>query len=397
VTIEIIRIAAKGDGITADGRHVPFAAPGDVVRDDGTLEPGPHHATPPCRHFGTCGGCQLQHLDEETLAGFVLDRVVNAAEGQGLVAELVAEPHLSPPNTRRRATLRAVNGGGRPLIGFREAGSHRVVDMKENFILAPELVALLGPLRTLLSGRKDRYGADIELTLTDQGVDCGIKGIAFEGLEQTEALLDFARNNGLARLTMDLGYGAEALWEPEPVTITLSDVPVPFPSGAFLQATADGEAALVTAAQEWLAGAGEVADLFAGLGTFAFALAGQGAKVTAYEAARDAVLACKSAAGRARRPVETVHRDLFRNPLQPAELSRFDAVLLDPPRAGAREQVAALAQSTVQNIVYVSCNPSSWARDAKTLVDAGYRLAELRPVGQFRWSTHVELASLFIR
>lgn len=397
MTIEIIRIAAKGDGITADGRHVPFAAPGDVVRDDGTLEPGPHHATPPCRHFGTCGGCQLQHLDEETLAGFVLDRVVNAAEGQGLVAELVAEPHLSPPNTRRRATLRAVNGGGRPLIGFREAGSHRVVDMKENFILAPELVALLGPLRTLLSGRKDRYGADIELTLTDQGVDCGIKGIAFEGLEQTEALLDFARNNGLARLTMDLGYGAEALWEPEPVTITLSDVPVPFPSGAFLQATADGEAALVTAAQEWLAGAGEVADLFAGLGTFAFALAGQGAKVTAYEAARDAVLACKSAAGRARRPVETVHRDLFRNPLQPAELSRFDAVLLDPPRAGAREQVAALAQSTVQNIVYVSCNPSSWARDAKTLVDAGYRLAELRPVGQFRWSTHVELASLFIR
>lgn len=397
MTIEIIRVAAKGDGVTADGRHVPFAAPGDVLRDDGTLEPGPHHATPPCRHFGTCGGCQLQHLDEETLAGFVLDRVVNAAEGQGLAAELVAEPHLSPPNTRRRATLRAVNGGGRPLIGFREAGSHRVVDMKENFILAPELVALLGPLRTLLSGSKDRYGADIELTLTDQGVDCGIKGIAFEGLEQTEALLDFARNNGLARLTMDLGYGAEALWEPEPVTITLSEVPVPFPSGAFLQATADGEAALVTAAQEWLAGAGEVADLFAGLGTFAFALAGQGARVAAYEAARDAVLACKSAAGRARRPVETVHRDLFRNPLQPDELSRFDAVLLDPPRAGAREQVVALAQSTVQNIVYVSCNPSSWARDAKTLVDAGYRLAELRPVGQFRWSTHVELASLFIR
>ncbi|HTM95424.1 MAG TPA: class I SAM-dependent RNA methyltransferase, partial [Croceibacterium sp.] len=176
MTGEIIRVAAKGDGITADGRHVAFAAPGDMVRDDGSLEPGPHHATPPCRHFGTCGGCQLQHLDEASLTQFVHDRVVHAAEGQGLAPERIVEPHLSPPNTRRRATLHAINGGGRPLIGFREAGSHRVVDMKENFILAPELIALLAPLRALLTGRKDRYAADIELTLADQGVDCGLKG-----------------------------------------------------------------------------------------------------------------------------------------------------------------------------------------------------------------------------
>lgn len=397
MTGEIIRVAAKGDGVTADGRHVPFAAPGDVLREDGSLEPGPHHAPPPCCHFGTCGGCQLQHLDEPSLARFVRDRVVNAAEGQGLVPERIVEPHLSPPHTRRRATLRAVNGGGRPLIGFREAGSHRVVDMKENFILAPELIALLVPLRALLAGRKDRYGADIELSLADQGVDCGIKGLAFEGFEAMEALNDFARGNRLARLTLDLGYGPEAVWEPEPVTVTLGGVPVSFPSGAFLQATADGEETLVSAAREWLAGAGQVADLFAGLGTFAFALAGQGAKVSAYEAARDAMLAVKGAAGRTRTLVEAIHRDLFRNPLQSDELAKFDAVLLDPPRAGAREQVAALAQSAVARIAYVSCNPSSWARDAKTLADAGYRLAELRPVGQFRWSTHVELASLFIR
>jgi 23S rRNA (uracil1939-C5)-methyltransferase len=397
VTGEIVRVAAKGDGVTSDGRHVPLTAPGDVLRDDGTVAFGPHHATPPCRHFGTCGGCQLQHLDEASLARFVRDRVVHAAEGQGLVAERIAEPHLSPPNTRRRATLRAVNGGGRPLIGFREAGSHRVVDMQEDFILAPELFELLDPLRALLKGRRERYAADIELTLADQGVDCGIKGLAFEGFEAMDALNEFARDNALARLTLDLGYGAEAVWAPEPVTVTLSGVPVPFPSEAFLQATADGEAALVAAACEWLGGAGQVADLFAGLGTFAFALAGRGAKVSAYEAARDAVLACKAAAGRGRAPVEAVHRDLFRNPLQPDELARFDAVLLDPPRAGAREQVAALAQSSVPTIAYVSCNPSSWARDAKTLVEAGYRLAALRPVGQFRWSTHVELASLFAR
>jgi 23S rRNA (uracil1939-C5)-methyltransferase len=394
---EIVRVAAKGDGITADGRHVPFAAPGDLLRDDGGLEPGPHHATPPCRHFGTCGGCQLQHLDEASLAEFVRDRVVHAAEGQGLAPERIVEPHLSPRHTRRRATLRAINGGGRPLIGFFEAGSHRVVDMKENFILVPEMIALLDPLRALLGRRKDRYAAEIELTLVDQGIDCGIKGIAFEGFDAMEALNDFARGNALARLTLDLGYGAEPVWEPEPATVTLGGVPVSFPSGAFLQATADGEAALVSAVREWLGGVGQIADLFAGLGTFAFALTREGVKVAAYEAARDAVLAVKGAAARSRVAVEAVHRDLFRNALQPDELAKVDAVLLDPPRAGAREQVAALAQSAVPTIAYVSCNPSSWARDAKMLADAGYRLAELRPVGQFRWSTHVELASLFIR
>ena len=140
----------------------------------------------------------------------------------------------------------------------------------------------------------------------------------------------------------------------------------------------------------------QVADLFAGLGTFSFALAGE-AKVLAAEAARDAHLACKAAAGRSGRPVHALHRDLFRNPLPPDELNRFDAVLLDPPRAGAREQVARLAESTVARIAYVSCNPSSWARDAATLIAAGYRLEKARPVGQFVWSTHVELASLFVR
>jgi len=168
-------------------------------------------------------------------------------------------------------------------------------------------------------------------------------------------------------------------------------------TGAFLQATADGEAALVGAAREWLAQSPVVADLFSGLGTFAFALAGPSTKVLAVEAARDAHLACKAAASRLQRPVHALHRDLFRNPLLPDELNRFSAVLIDPPRAGAREQVERLAASTVERIVYISCNPSSWARDAALLVEAGWVLEDLRPVGQFRWSTHVELASLFVR
>ena len=393
---EILRVAARGDGVTASGRHAAFAAPGDLLLADGTLQPGPHRATPPCRHFGRCGGCQLQHLDEQALARFVSDRVLNAAAGQGLVPERVLPAHLSPPRTRRRATLRAINGGGRPLIGFNVAGSHKVVDMRQCHVLARELFALVEPLRRMLAPRRDRYALEISLTLADQGVDCAIKGLALEGLAQTEALLDFCREQGLARLTLDQGYGPEAMWEPEPVTVSLSGVPVDFPAGGFLQATADGEAALVAAVREWLAGAPTVADLFAGLGTFAFALAGP-ARVVAAEAARDAHLACRAAAARARLPLEPAHRDLFRNPYQPDELARFDAVVLDPPRAGAREQVVQLAASAVPRIAYFSCKPSSWARDARVLADAGYRLAELRPVGQFRWSTHVELASLFVR
>lgn len=392
----ILRLAAKGDGLSRSGRHVPFAAPGDVLLADGTLEHGPHHVTPVCGHFGQCGACRLQHCDDGVLADFATERVVNAAQGQGIEPERIMPAHLSPPKTRRRATLHVLNGGGRPLIGFREEGSHRLVDIAECHVLRPELFDAVVKLRALLAGRQGKYSAAIELTLADQGVDCGIRGLAFDGLEAAEALIDFTRESGFARLTLDEGFGPETRWEPQPVTIMLGDVAVPLPPGAFLQATQDGEQALVAAACEWLADAGAVADLFSGLGTFAFALAGR-SKVLAAEAARDAHLACKAAAGASGRPVHALHRDLFRNPLLPEELNRFDAVLLDPPRAGAREQVRALAESRVPRVVYVSCNPSSWARDAAMLVAGGYRLKELRPVGQFRWSTHVELASQFDR
>lgn len=393
---EIVRVAARGDGVTASGRHVALAAPGDVLLPDGTLQPGPHRAAPPCRHFGRCGGCQLQHLDEGTLAEFVRDRVINAAEGQQLIPANVAPVHLSPPRTRRRATLRAVNGGGRPLIGFNEAGTHRVVDMRECHVLAPELFALVEPLRALLAARKGKYALTIDLTLAHQGVDCAIKGLSIDGLEETEALLGFCRDLGLARLALDQGFGVEVFWEPVPVTVSLAGVEVDLPPGGFLQATHDGERALASAVQQWLGASTRVADLFAGLGTFAFALA-RGTRVLAVEAARDAHLACRGAARRAGAPVEAVHRDLFRNPLRAEELRGFDGVVLDPPRAGAREQVGQLAASEVPRIAYVSCNPSSWARDGRILADAGYRLTDLRPVGQFRWSTHVELASLFER
>lgn len=387
---EIIRVAARGDGVTADGRHAPFAAPGDMLADDGTLTPGPHHATPPCRHFPTCGGCQLQHLDDATWGAFITDRVASALAAQGLEGE-IRPPALSPPHTRRRATLHWEPAG---RLGFTGEKSHAIVDLAECHVLAPELFALVAPLKRLLGRLRLKRRLDLHLTLADQGVDVLVIGALPEGLAAAEAITDFAQRHALARFAFDEGYGPEVRWEPDAVTVTLGDVAVPLPPAAFLQATREGEAALVAAMQEAVAGAPTVADLFAGLGTFALTLP---AKVYAGEGARDAILSLKAAAARAQRPVFTEHRDLYRRPLTTTELDRFAAVVLDPPRAGAREQAEALAASKVPVIGYVSCNPSSFARDARMLVDGGYRLEWVQPVGQFRWSTHVELAARFTR
>jgi 23S rRNA (uracil1939-C5)-methyltransferase len=392
----IIRLAAKGDGVTASGRHVAGAVPGDVVDHGGAITPGPHHLAPACRHFGTCGGCLLQHADDSVLAAFVEGRVVNAARGQGLEPEVLLPTHLSPPLSRRRAGLHGLRIAGGAVLGYREGGSHRIVDLAECPVLHPALAGLISPLRRFVAAHGPKAMVGIDLTLADQGVDVTLSHFPLEGLAATEAALDFARAEGLARLTIDQGYGPETVWEPEPATVTLAGVPVTLPPGAFLQATADAEGRMVADAAEWLTGARMVADLFAGLGTFAFGLR-VGRKVLAVEADRAAHLACKAAGAVVGGTVLALHRDLFRNPLQPEELNRFDAVLLDPPRAGARAQVATLAASTVARVVYVSCNPSSWARDAAVLTATGYRLRKLRAVGQFRWSTHVELVSMFER
>jgi 23S rRNA (uracil1939-C5)-methyltransferase len=345
---------------------------------------------PPCRHFPECGGCQLQHADDEAYRGYLVARIEGALAQHQLISEIL-EQHLSPPNSRRRASLRALRLGHKAVLGFNAQRSHQIVDMHECHILRPELFALVAPLRGLLSRLlRPRRPGEVQLALTDQGVDIMLKGAEVEGLEAIEAVTAFCIAQALARLSLDQGLGPETFYEPEPVTVTLSGAPVPFPTGAFLQATEDGEAALVAAVREGAGGATKTADLFAGLGTFALALPGQ---VYAAEASRDAVLALK----RAGPGISAEHRDLYRRPLDAAELANFEAVVLDPPRAGAVEQVAALAASQVPRIAYVSCNPATFARDARMLVDGGYALNWVRPVGQFRWSTHVELAAVFSR
>ena len=383
----IVRIAARGDGVTASGKHVAFGVPGDALLDDGALAPGPHRQDAPCRHFPECGGCQLQHADDEAYRGYLVSRVVTALAQHDLATE-IRDPHLSPPQSRRRATLRALKVGKGAVIGFNAEKSNRIIDMRECHILRPELFALVQPLRALLSALLEpKRGADVQLTLVDQGADVLLKGVRGEGLAAIEQLTSFAASCRVARLSVDQGIGPEAIYEPVPATVTLSGTAVSFPVGGFLQATEDGEAALAACVREAVDGSAGIADLFAGLGTFTLAV---GASFAA-EASRDVAAALKRAAPQ----VAVEHRDLYRRPLDPGELGRFGAVVLDPPRAGAAEQVRALARSPVPRIAYVSCNPATFARDARALVDGGYSLEWVRPVGQFRWSTHVELAACF--
>ncbi len=398
----IVRIAARGDGVTASGQHIRGAAPGDAVSPDGGLIKGPHHVAPTCRHFDQCGGCVLQHIDMVSYATFLRERVKGALHGQGIANVEILDPLISKSHSRRRTSFRVISMGKSVHIGFNTEQSHRVVDIKQCDVLHPNVFALFAPLREFFAQWGDKkLNLIVHATLVDQGIDVLIKNLNPDTLERYEKLSAFGQLHALARLSIDRGEGTETLYAPEPATITLGSTPVDLPAGSFLQATLDGEQALCGTVNQWLGDAPMVADLFSGLGTFAFsaadALPNGARKIYAAEAARDSIFALKAAANRRKIPIFIEHRDLFRRPLTSAEANRFDAIILDPPRAGAREQVMQLAQSTAAKIIYVSCNPSSFARDSKALLENGYRLEQIQPVGQFLWSTHVELAAHFTK
>lgn len=397
---EIVRLAARGDGVTADGRFVLGAAIGDRVHFDGdavTIEPGPNHQTPPCRHVPDCGGCQLQHLTDAAYVDFVGTRLLAALGHVGIVPESVAQVALSPPRSRRRASLRAVKRGGKLSLGFNAEASHRIVDIEQCEILLPVLFDLIAPLRALLARAvPEGQGAGVTLTASATGVDVLLANVPAQSLAQIERLTDFAAVHDIARLSVEDSHGVETVALARMPMLALGGVPVALPPAPFLQATREGEAALVAAVIEAAGGAARVADLFCGLGTFALPLSAR-AKVVAADAAGPAVAALEAAVRQSRRQVQTAHRDLFRRPLTAAELAEFDAVVFDPPRAGAQSQAKMLAASKVPVVVAVSCNPSTFARDAETLVNGGYRLERLWPVAQFRWSTHLELVAKFVR
>ena len=273
ITEEIIRVAARGDGVTANGRYVAHAAPGDIVDPAGGLIHGPHHATPPCQHFPLCGGCQLQHLDEDSLRLFVAERVTHALATQQVDIGEVMPVHLSPPATRRRIAVRSAWAGKQFQLGFSTEKSHRILDLRQCDVVAPELFALLKPLRSLLEPRLNRARqVQIKLAMVDQGVDVLIENWIANDLDTHETLSEFAKTYGLARLSLDEGYGPVPFYEPEPVTVTLGGVAVGYQPYGFLQATLDGEAALVQAVNDIIGEDSLVADLFAGSGTFALSM-----------------------------------------------------------------------------------------------------------------------------
>jgi 23S rRNA (uracil1939-C5)-methyltransferase len=396
--VEIVRMAARGDGMTADGRFVPATVPGDRVRfDPFEIAPGPDHATPPCRHFPDCGGCQLQHVTDPAYERWVAARIVAALDAARVAVGHVEPVALSPPRSRRRASLRAVKRGGTLTLGFNADASHRIVDMTECWVVTPGLFALVAPLRGLLAAAlKDGEGAGVTLTESDTGVDLLLANVAARTLAEIERLNAFAAATDLARLSVEGPDGVETVTEARAPTLRFGGVPVTLPPAPFLQATREGEAALQTAVVAACGGAGAVADLFCGLGTFALPLAAT-AKVLAADGSASATAALSAAARMTGARMLVDHRDLFRRPLNAAELARFDAVVFDPPRAGAVAQVTELAASKVPVIVAVSCNPNTFARDAAMLIEGGYRLERLWPVGQFRWSTHIELVAKFVR
>ena len=402
LTVE--RLGHRGDGIAQgpEGQvFVPQTLPGEVVEGDQAgdqllntriLTPSPNRIRPPCPHARTCGGCLMQHAADPFVADWKLGIVAGALAGQGLESPL-RPIQTSPPRSRRRATLAARRTKGGALIGFHARASETLVAIPNCQLLHPAILATFPALEALVVTGGSR-SAELSLTVTHSlgGPDVAVAGGKPLESEMRMALARVAEAFNIARLTWD---GEVVALRTMPVQRFGKALVAP-PPGAFLQATAEGEAALLSAVEEAIGPARRVVDLFAGSGTFSLPLA-ETAEVLAVES--DAAML--AALDRGWRQTQGLHRvmtetrDLFRRPLEPDEFKGFDAVVIDPPRAGAEAQTATLAHSHVPVIAAVSCNPVTFARDARILTGAGYVLDWVQVVDQFRWAAHVELVARF--
>jgi 23S rRNA (uracil1939-C5)-methyltransferase len=415
VELAIERIGARGDGIAQYRREpvfVPFTVPGDRVRARlGTrrrggregfvvdrLASGPGRAAPRCDHFGTCGGCALQHLDDASYRRVKLGAVHSALERVGIDPGIVGPMRLIPPERRRAGfgISRPRDPRLPPRIGYRERFRHKLVDLGECPVLEPAIFALIGRLRQVARDLIPPGGsAEATLTRTDSGIDLLIEAAERPDLRLCQILAQFAEEHDLARVVWRFSADDFVVVERRPVRVLLSGVAVPFPPGAFLQASASAEIILVEEVLSAIGPARPALDLFAGLGTFTFALA-RGGPVHAVEGDVHAAAALARAA--ADQPRVTVERrDLARNPIPASALARYAAAVFDPPRAGAARQAVALAASAIETVIAISCNPATFARDAAQLVGGGYRLERVTPVDQFVWTPHLELAAIFRR
>jgi 23S rRNA (uracil1939-C5)-methyltransferase len=408
--LTIARLGHRGDGIAdtpAGPVYVPYTLPGETV----TVEPVAGHpdrrhldhvdrpsherAVPVCKHFGSCGGCALQHW---SLAEYHLWK-------RGLVAEALAQAGIVAPvadlidahgQGRRRAVLHARRGARDVLeVGFTAPRAHHIIAIDRCPILAPGLDDAIPAAWAIAEILKPaNKPLDIQVTATDSGMDVDVRGSGPLNAGRTTALAGVAEKFKLARITRHGELVAQAA---QPL-LKIGRALVPLPPGAFLQATAEGEATLARLVLEHVGGAKRIADLFCGIGTFALRLA-ERARVTAADSEASAVKALERAAANTGglKPVEAQTRDLFRRPFMAAELKGFDAVAFDPPRQGAEAQARELVKSAVPVVVAVSCDATTFARDARILVNGGYKLVSVTPVDQFRYSFHVEIAAKFER
>ncbi|MBV8753528.1 MAG: class I SAM-dependent RNA methyltransferase [Hyphomicrobiales bacterium] len=404
----IDRLGHRGDGIadTPDGPlYVPYVLPGETVE----VERVPGHAdrrhalrvevesaeriAPICPHFGVCGGCALQHWDTVHYRAWKRGLVVAALAQAGLDAhvEQLIDAHGAG---RRRAVFHARRSHDVLQVGFAAYRAHHIVPIDRCPVLAPELLGAIKAAWALAEAlRPQRKPLDIHVTASEPGLDVDIRGSGPLTPDVGARLAQLARPHRLARLTR---HGELIAQHAQP-TLRIGRARVALPPGAFLQATAEGEAVLARLVAGHVGHANTVADLFAGVGPFALRLA-ERSRVHAVDNDAAAIAGLRQAAGvPGIKPIETQVRDLFRRPLIAAELAPFDAVVFDPPRQGAQAQARALAESKVPVVVAVSCNPATFARDARLLVDGGYRLVAATPVDQFRYSAHVEIVAHFAR
>lgn len=404
--VTIDRLGAQGDGIAETGAgaiFVPFTLPGETVaiatggpRAEAAtiLDASPHRQTPPCPHFGACGGCDLQHADDAFYRGFKRDLVVEALSRADVEAD-VGDLVPCPPASRRRVAFSAVRAGNQVLLGFNATHSNRIVPISLCPVALPAIARALPALRKLAAILVDRK-RPLKLTVT--GTLTGLDVVIADAAKLSEAMrrqaVSLALGEGFARLSV----GGETLVVTQPPTMDFGGIAVELPAGAFVQAVASAETAMAALVLTHLAGARRVADLFAGCGTFALRLAPH-ATVHAVET-EAAPLAALLAAWRSRsglKPLTTERRDLFRRPIPAKELKPYDGLVFDPPRAGAEGVARELAASTVGRIAAVSCNPVTLARDLKILTDGGYRVTLVTPIDQFLWSRHVEVVALLER
>jgi 23S rRNA (uracil1939-C5)-methyltransferase len=407
VTLTIERLGAQGDGVAEhEGRQifVPLALPGETVEADlqgdrarmlRVVTPAPDRQSPRCSQYGECGGCSLQHMPADDYLAFKRGCVTTALSYQGIDA-VVDETVTVPPATRRRAVLAAHRKGKDVVIGFHGRRSHHIVNVPDCAVLTPELVALipkLAPLVTLAASQKD--GLTITVTETLTGFDVALSGAPKSLPADARAqLVQAAGAIGLARLSLNGGVEMERT----PPLLRMGAAELSPPPGGFLQACRQAEAAMLSLVTEAVGKSRRIVDLFAGSGTFTLPLA-SGATLHAVES-EDASLAALQQAARKSpglKPVTVEKRDLFRRPLTRTELGRFDAAVIDPPRAGAETQTRELAASNIKRVAMVSCNATTFARDLKIMLASGWRPARITPVDQFLWSPHIEIVAALER